>query len=96
MAYRLGLFCNLELNATGIEKIDLQNEISQNLTSKASFKYGRYFLVMQRQLTTSDTEIDIQLQPGKTIPIAFNIWNGSAGETGSKKVISSWFDMILE
>ncbi len=86
----------VEMIATGIEKIDLQNEISQNLTSKASFKYGRYFLVMQRQLTTSDTEIDIQLQPGKTIPIAFNIWNGSAGETGSKKVISSWFDMILE
>ena len=86
----------VEMIATGIEKIDLQNEISQNLTSKASFKYGRYFLVMQRQLTTSDTEIDIQLQSGKTIPIAFNIWNGSAGETGSKKVISSWFDMILE
>jgi hypothetical protein len=51
---------------------------------------------MKRPLTTPDTKIDIQLQPGQTIPIAFNLWNGSAGETGSKKVISSWFDMILE
>ena len=86
----------LELTATGIEKITTQKDSSQNLTSKASFKYGRYFLVMKRPLTTSDPKIDIQLQPGQTTPIAFNIWNGSAGETGSKKVISSWYDMILE
>ena len=86
----------LELTATGIDKIDIQKNNSQNLTSKASFKYGRYFLVMKRPLTTSDPKIDIQFQPGQNIPIAFNIWNGSAGETGSKKVISSWFDMVLE
>jgi len=86
----------IEMTAKGIEKINVQNDSSQNLTSKASFKYGRYFLVMKRPLTTSDAEIDIQLRPGQTTPIAFNIWNGSAGETGSKKVISSWFDMILE
>ena len=86
----------IEMTAKGIEKINVQNDSSQNLTSKASFKYGRYFLVMKRPLTTSDAEIDIQFQPGQTTPIAFNIWNGSAGETGSKKVISSWFNMILE
>ena len=86
----------LELTATGIEKITTQKDSSQNLTSKASFKYGRYFLVMKRPLTTSDPKIDIQLQPGQSTPIAFNIWNGSAGETGSKKVISSWYDIILE
>jgi len=86
----------LELNATGIEKINVQKDSSQNLTSKASFKYGRYFLVVKRPLTTSDAKVDIQLRSGQTIPIAFNIWNGSAGETGSEKVISSWFDMILE
>ena len=86
----------LEMTAKGIMKTKVQKDSSQNLTSKASFKYGRYFLVMKRPLTTSDAEIDIQFLPGQTTPIAFNIWNGSAGETGSKKVISSWFDMILE
>ena len=86
----------LEMTAKGIRKIKVQEDSSQNLTSKASFKYGRYFLLMKRPLTTSDAEIDIQFRQGKIIPIAFNIWNGSAGEIGSKKVISSWFDMILE
>ena len=86
----------LEMTTKGTRKINVQKDSSQNLTSKASFKYGRYFLVMKRPLTTSDADIDIQFRPGQTIPIAFNIWNGSAGETGSKKVISSWFDMILE
>jgi len=86
----------LEMTAKGIRKIKVQKDSSQNLTSKASFKYGRYFLVMKRPLTTSDAKIDIQLRPGQATPIAFNIWNGSAGETGSKKIISRWFDMILE
>ena len=86
----------LEMTARGIDEISIQKESSQNLTSKANFKYGRYFLTMKRPLTTSDPEIDVQFRSGHTIPIAFNIWNGSAGETGSKKVISSWFDMVLE
>jgi DMSO reductase family type II enzyme heme b subunit len=86
----------LEFTATGIKKINVQKNSSQNLKSKVSYKFGRYFLVMKRPLTTPDTKIDIQLQPGQTTPIAFNLWNGSTGETGSKKVISSWFDMILE
>ena len=86
----------LEMTATGIKKINMQKDSSQTLTSKVSFKYGRYFLTMKRPLTTLDSEIDIQFQSGQTIPIAFNIWNGSAGETGSKKVISSWFNLELE
>ena len=81
----------LEMTARGIDKMNVQKEGSQNLTSKANFKYGRYFLIMKRRLTTLDPEIDVQLRSGHAIPIAFNIWNGSAGETGSKKVISSWF-----
>ncbi len=86
----------LEFTATGIKKINVQKNSSQNLTSKVSYKYGRYFLVMKRPLTTPDAKVDTQFRSGQTTPIAFNIWNGSAGETGSKKVISSWFNMILE
>jgi DMSO reductase family type II enzyme heme b subunit len=86
----------LEITAKGIDNLNVQEQSSQTLTSKAIFKYGRYFLTMNRSLTTLDTKIDIQFQSGQTIPIAFNIWNGSAGETGSKKVISSWFNLELE
>jgi len=86
----------LEMNATGMDKIIAQGNDSQALFSKASFKYGRYFVVIKRPLITADTKNDIQFQTGKTIPIAFNGWNGSAGEHGSQKVVSSWFNLELE
>ena len=86
----------LEMNATGVDKISAQGNDSQGLSSKASFKYGRYFLVIKRSLTTADTKNDIQFRSGQTIPVAFNIWNGSAGENGSQKVVSSWFNLELE
>jgi DMSO reductase family type II enzyme heme b subunit len=86
----------MEMNAIGVDKINAQASDSQSLSSKASFKYGRYFLVIKRPLTTVDTKNDIQFRSGQTIPIAFNAWNGSAGEHGSQKVISSWFNLELE
>ena len=86
----------LEMNATGINKISMQENNSQNLSSKASYKYGRYFLVIKRLLITADIQNDTQFQTGKLIPIGFNAWNGSAGETGSQKVVSSWFNLELE
>jgi|TARA_B100000959_G_scaffold203385_1_gene212976 cbb3-type cytochrome c oxidase subunit III len=86
----------VEVNATGIDTLKKQPEISQSLASKVIFKYGRYSLVIKRRLTTEDTQNDIQFRAGQTIPIAFNVWNGSAGETGSQKTISSWFSLVLE
>ena len=86
----------LEMNARGINEINVQKNSSQNLASTATFKYGRYFLIMKRPLTTSDLESDTQFFQGQSIPIAFNVWNGSAGETESQKVISSWFNLEIE
>ncbi|KMP11969.1 Triheme cytochrome c [Candidatus Nitromaritima sp. SCGC AAA799-C22] len=86
----------VEMNAAGMEHLTKQETDSQSLLSKAVFRYGRYSLVIRRQLTTPDTQNDIQFQPGQTLPIAFNVWNGTEGETGSMKAVSSWFDLILE
>ncbi|MCH8158178.1 MAG: c-type cytochrome, partial [Nitrospinae bacterium] len=86
----------VEMNATGVDKFSEQESASQSLTSKAVFRYGRYSLVMKRKLTTADTANDVQLRSGQHTPIAFNVWNGTAGETGSMKAISSWFDLVLE
>ena len=86
----------IEMTARGIDRIQKQKKTSQNLTSRANFKYGRYFITMKRPLKTLDPGIDIQFRSGQTTLIAFNIWNGSEGETGSQKVVSSWFNLELE
>jgi DMSO reductase family type II enzyme heme b subunit len=83
----------LEINATGINNQKIQKK--QNLVSQASFEFGRYYLTIKRPLTTMEKD-DLQFRSGQIIPIAFNAWNGSAGETGSQKVVSSWYNLILE
>jgi DMSO reductase family type II enzyme heme b subunit len=86
----------VEMNATGIERLSEQNASGQGLSSKAVFRYGRYSLVIKRKLTTPEQQVDVQFVSGQTVPIAFNVWNGTAGETGSQKAISSWFELVLE
>lgn len=85
-----------EINARGLDKWERQPEASQGVDSKVFYRYGRYYLVMKRKLTTDDVSNDIQFRAGEKIPIAFNVWDGSQGQTGSKKSVSSWFEMVLE
>jgi mono/diheme cytochrome c family protein len=85
-----------EMNATGLDQWRLKPEESQGVVSESAYHYGRYYLVMKRKLTTADKNNNIQLQQGVKIPIAFNVWDGTQGESGTKKAISSWFEMVLE
>lgn len=84
-----------EMNATGIDSWTTQLKTGQEVSSKVVYAYGRYQLVMKRKLNTGGQN-DIQFISGQAIPIAFNVWDGSSGETGTKKAVSSWFQMILE
>ena len=86
----------VDMNANGVTQWTMQTEASQDLSSKVMYRFGRYFLVIKRKLGTADKQHDIQFEPGKAIPVAFNAWDGSQGDTGSKKSVSSWFSMILE
>jgi len=86
----------VEVNARGMESWTPQADPSQNLAAKIIYKYGRYSAVVKRKLATGDTENDIQFIPGMKTPIAFNAWDGTQGDTGSKKSISSWFQLVLE
>ena len=85
-----------ESNATGLIEWKQQSNESQGVISKSNYRYGRYSLVLNRQLKTGDEKNDVQFQPGIKIPIAFNVWDGSQDEEGTKKAISSWFEMILD
>jgi DMSO reductase family type II enzyme heme b subunit len=36
------------------------------------------------------------LEPGTFVPIAFSLWDGTAGETGSARGITSWYSLHLQ
>ncbi len=86
----------LEMNARGLTQWSPQPESGQALTSNAVFEFGRYHLVIHRTLNTPNFSDDIQFPIGQPVPVAFNVWDGSQAETGSKKAVSSWFEMLLE
>jgi DMSO reductase family type II enzyme heme b subunit len=64
-------------------------------TGKAVFKNGQYKLVMKRPLAASGTERP-SFQPHVFTPIAFQAWEGGAGDTGAKMSLTSWYYLRLE
>ena len=91
-----GINKTTEMYAQGLQHQGVHRPTSQLVQSKVIFRYGQYQLVMKRKLTTSDKSNDVQFETGSTVPIAINAWDGNAKETGTKKSISSWFQMTLE
>ncbi len=81
-----------KIHASGIE--NWFEEEKSSVKVKGSFSYGRYSVILKRAFKEDDD--DIQFQTGRPIPIAFNVWDGYAEESGNKKSISSWFTLWLD
>ncbi len=82
--------------AMGLGHIEPGHENGLGLSSQFEFVYGQYQLVIKRKLTSENNVGETQFSQKEPIPIAFNVWDGTQGETGSKKAISSWFEIILQ
>jgi DMSO reductase family type II enzyme heme b subunit len=85
-----------ELNGNGLDKIRPQPQSGQQPTAIGEFKSGRYELVMKRPLKTASSSQGVQFEPGRFIPIAFFIWDGSNGETEGKMALTSWYSFFME
>lgn len=86
----------VEMNATGIQSpFKVQADDKQAVFGKARYDNGRWILVIRRTLITDDRN-DVQFSPGVNIPIAFNAWDGTNGEQGTSKSISTWRFVQLE
>ena len=84
-------------NANGYkDPAKAQPPAAQNVQGRGQFKDGRWRIVMKRPLITKDTNTDVMFKLGKLTPIAFHIWDGSNGETGLQRAISSWSFLLLE
>lgn len=86
----------VELNAKGFKKISIQSPENQDVMGEGLHDNGRWKVVFKRPLKTEDGKKDIQFEIGKLIPIAFAVWDGSNGDAGSQKSVSSWYYILLE
>jgi DMSO reductase family type II enzyme heme b subunit len=62
---------------------------------RAVFKNGQYTVVMKRALLATGTERP-SFRPRVFTPVAFQAWEGGAGETGPKMSLTSWYYLRLE
>jgi DMSO reductase family type II enzyme heme b subunit len=83
----------MEASANGPTKVQ---PLEGSATSgKAVYDNGQYRLVIKRPLAGKDAQ-RLTFQPGVFTPVAFQAWDGGAGETGTKMSLTSWYNLRLE
>ena len=70
------------------------DQAGQSLRTAASHVNGEWSVVIQRSLRTDDDE-DLQFETGRTVPIAFQAWDGDNAEAGGRSAISTWYFVHL-
>jgi len=64
-------------------------------TGKAVYTNGQYRVVIKRPLGSKDAASPA-FRPTVFMPVAFQAWDGGAGETGTKMSLTSWYYLRLE
>lgn len=64
-------------------------------TATGVFHQGQYRVVLKRPMVSKDAT-RLTFQPGVFTPIAFQAWDGGAGESGTKMSLTSWYYLRLE
>jgi DMSO reductase family type II enzyme heme b subunit len=82
-----------EATANGPGKIQILD--GSAATGTAVYDNGQYRLVIKRPLAGKDAS-RLSFQPGVFTPVAFQAWDGGAGETGTKMSLTSWYNLRLE
>jgi DMSO reductase family type II enzyme heme b subunit len=83
----------LEVTANGPAK--LTPIAGGEAAGTAAFKNGQYALVMKRPRVGKGPERPT-FAAGVFTPVAFQAWEGGAGETGPKMSLTSWYYLRLE
>lgn len=74
--------------------IRIQPKNEQQVRASASWRDGRWSVVMIRPLRTNNKN-DVQFEKDRIIPVAFYGWEGSNGEHGSIMGLSPWHLVYL-
>jgi DMSO reductase family type II enzyme heme b subunit len=85
-----------EAIARGLDNEEPLPADNVRLQAQASFKDGRWQLLLRRALTAQDTARRSTFATATALPIAFAAWDGSNGESGGRRSISSWYYLYLE
>ena len=83
-----------DLTAQGFGTLRARPRIEQKIDARGVYGQGSYE-VMFRRTMASTGEGAVALRPGSTVPVAFAVWNGSAGDRDGKKSVTIWQDLKI-
>jgi mono/diheme cytochrome c family protein len=83
------------LESQGFGTLRARPPIDQTVRAMGSYGFGSYQVVFQRAMNDEAADARI-LEPGRTIPIGFAVWDGSAGDRDGKKSVTIWQELYIE
>jgi DMSO reductase family type II enzyme heme b subunit len=85
-----------EAIAKGMDNVQPLANDGAAVQAQAAWKDGRWQLLLRRTLAAQDTANRTTFATATALPIAFAAWDGSNGESGGRRAISSWYFVYLE
>jgi len=83
-----------DLTAQGFGTLRARPRIDQKVDAKGIFAASSYRVMFRRSLKPTGKGA-VALSPGSTVPVAFAVWNGSAGDRDGKKSVTIWQDLKI-
>jgi hypothetical protein len=85
-----------DLNAVGFGTLTTQELAGQNVHGASEYRDGVWRVVMSRDLLSHGDPNDAALRPGSPATVvAFAVWDGSSGDRGGRKSVSTWLALAL-
>jgi mono/diheme cytochrome c family protein len=83
-----------DLAARGFGALQARPRIDQRVGAHGVYGSGSY-RVMFRRAVQPNGQSSVALRPGTTVPVAFAVWNGSAGDRDGKKSVTIWQELRI-
>jgi DMSO reductase family type II enzyme heme b subunit len=84
-----------DANARGFGSFQSQPLAQQNVVGKGVWHDGFWSVVFIRDLRSSEPD-DVKFVAGTPAPVAFAIWNGEQGDRNGRKMVSNWYQLLLD
>jgi hypothetical protein len=83
-----------DLLAQGFGTLRARPEAGPDLVARGVYATGTYRVMFRRPLA-GEGKGAVRIEPGEAIPVAFAVWNGSAGDRDGKKSVTIWQELRL-
>jgi mono/diheme cytochrome c family protein len=83
-----------DLTAQGFGTLRARPRVDQTVDAKGIYGEGSYRVMFRRSLSGQGKGA-VSFRPAGVVPIAFAVWNGSAGDRDGKKSVTIWQDLKI-